>query len=260
MARRNVWSGEETMELLEIIKEHNFMHLFATASRGQKDYDVYRMIEEEMQKNGFNGKDAGQIYHKWKNLKRAFYQSKKLNKGRAICEFAEELADILEKPWALKRREPEPTVEPVEGEPAPVKKRNNAQVKTIRSQIVAKLAKAQNDNSDQFAKKWNDLNDYEFKLYKRKEKEQTVIMNRLLEDSKTSLMSRCRDMLAGRSLLITEVGEGEVDEEEDEEEVDMDRLNVIEIVTTDLEIAPGEEETVKDFQMQSGANDLIEYI
>ena len=72
----------------------------------RKDYHVYRLIEEEMQKNGFGGKDAGQIYHKWKNLKRAFYQSKKLNKGRAICEFAEELADILEKPCAMKRREP----------------------------------------------------------------------------------------------------------------------------------------------------------
>lgn len=94
------------MELLEIIKEHNFMQLFASVSRGQKDYHVYRLIEEEMQKNGFGGKDAGQIYHKWKNLKRAFYQSKKLNKGRAICEFAEELADILEKPCAMKRREP----------------------------------------------------------------------------------------------------------------------------------------------------------
>ncbi|XP_052889794.1 uncharacterized protein LOC128298099 [Anopheles moucheti] len=259
MARRNVWSGEETMELLEIIKEQNFMNLFATASRGQKDYDVYRLIEEELQKNGFHGKDAGQIYHKWKNLKRAFYQSKKLNKGRAICEFAEELADILEKPCALKRREPDPPVVAVEGEPAPVKKRNNAQLKTIRSQIVAKLAKAQNDNSDEFAKKWNDLNDYEFKLYKRKEKEQTVIMNRLLEDSKTTLMSRCRDILAGRTLLIAE--EGDVDEEEEDEvEVDMDRLNVIEIVTTDLEIAPGEEASVKDFQMQSGSSELMEFI
>uniref|UniRef100_A0A182SQW8 Myb/SANT-like DNA-binding domain-containing protein n=1 Tax=Anopheles maculatus TaxID=74869 RepID=A0A182SQW8_9DIPT len=257
MARRNVWSGEETMELLEIIKEHNFMHLFATASRGQKEYDVYRMIEEEMQKNGFNGKDAGQIYHKWKNLKRAFYQSKKLNKGRAICEFAEELADILEKPCAFKRREPDPPVEPIEGEPAPVKKRNNSQIKTIRSQIVSKLAKAQNDNCEEFSKKWNDLNDYEFKLYKRKEKEQTVVMNRLLEDSKTSLMSRCRDILAGRTMLIKEIEE--VDDEDDLED-DEDHLNVIEIVTTDVEIAPGEEATVKDFQMQSGASELIEFI
>uniref|UniRef100_A0A182XXC5 Very-long-chain (3R)-3-hydroxyacyl-CoA dehydratase n=1 Tax=Anopheles stephensi TaxID=30069 RepID=A0A182XXC5_ANOST len=240
MARRNVWSGEETMELLEIIKEHNFMYLFATASRGQKEYDVYRMIEEEMQKNGFNGKDAGQIYHKWKNLKRAFYQSKKQNKGRAICEFAEELADILERPCALKRREPDPPVEPVEGEPAPVKKRNNAQIKTIRSQIVTKLAKAQSDNSEEFAKKWNDLNDYEFKLYKRKEKEQTVIVNRLLEDSKTSLMTRCRDILAGRAMLIKEIEDGD---DEDDEEDDEDHLNVIEIVTTDVEIAPGEEAT-----------------
>ncbi|XP_035890856.1 uncharacterized protein LOC118502600 [Anopheles stephensi] len=257
MARRNVWSGEETMELLEIIKEHNFMYLFATASRGQKEYDVYRMIEEEMQKNGFNGKDAGQIYHKWKNLKRAFYQSKKQNKGRAICEFAEELADILERPCALKRREPDPPVEPVEGEPAPVKKRNNAQIKTIRSQIVTKLAKAQSDNSEEFAKKWNDLNDYEFKLYKRKEKEQTVIVNRLLEDSKTSLMTRCRDILAGRAMLIKEIEDGD---DEDDEEDDEDHLNVIEIVTTDVEIAPGEEATVKDFQMQSGSSELIEFI
>ncbi|XP_050070861.1 uncharacterized protein LOC126558830 [Anopheles maculipalpis] len=259
MARRNVWSGEETMELLEIIKEHNFMHLFATASRGQKEYDVYRMIEEEMQKNGFNGKDAGQIYHKWKNLKRAFYQSKKQNKGRAICEFAEELADILEKPCALKRREPEPPVEPVEGEPAPVKKRNNSQVKTIRSQIVAKLTKAQNDNSEEFAKKWNDLNDYEFKLYKRKEKEQTAIINRLLEDSKTSLMGRCRDILAGRTMLIKKGENADDDEEEEYEEVHLN--DVIEIVaTTDVEIAPGEEAAVKGFQMQSGASELIEFI
>uniref|UniRef100_A0A240PM03 Myb/SANT-like DNA-binding domain-containing protein n=1 Tax=Anopheles epiroticus TaxID=199890 RepID=A0A240PM03_9DIPT len=240
MARRIVWSGEETMELLEVIKEHNFMELFASISRGQKDYHVYRMIEEEMQKNGFGGKDAGQIYHKWKNLKRAFYLSKKLNKGRAICEFAEELAEILEKPYAPRRREPDPPVEPVEGEPAPVKKRNNTQLKTIRSQIVTKLAKAQSDNSEEFSKKWNELNDYEFKLYKRKEKEQTVVMNRLLEDSRTNLMSRCRDILAGRAIPINEIGEGE-------EEEDDDPLNIIEIETTEVEVAPGEEGTVKEF-------------
>lgn len=122
---------------------------------------------------------------------------------------------------------------------APVKKRSNTQIKTIRSQIVTKLAKAQNDNCEEFAKKWNDLNDYEFKLYKRKEKEQTAIVNRLLEDSRTTLMSRCRDILAGREIKINEIGEGE--EEED------DPLNIIEIETTDVEVAPGEEGTVKDF-------------
>uniref|UniRef100_A0A182QUG8 Myb-like domain-containing protein n=1 Tax=Anopheles farauti TaxID=69004 RepID=A0A182QUG8_9DIPT len=244
MARRNVWSGEETMELLEIIKEHNFMHLFATATRGQKDNDVYRMIEEEMQKNGFGGKDAGQIYHKWKNLKRAFYLSKKQNKGRAICEFAEELAEILEKPCALRRREIDPPIQAVDGEPAPVKRRNNSQVKTIRSQIVSKLAKVQSEHSEEFSKKWNDLNDYEFKLYKRKEKEQTAVMNRLLDETKTSFMSRFNDLLNGRPLYLTNVG----DDDDDEEEEQGDQLNVIEIETTDL-TAVGEEDgvTAKDF-------------
>uniref|UniRef100_A0A182NFW0 Very-long-chain (3R)-3-hydroxyacyl-CoA dehydratase n=1 Tax=Anopheles dirus TaxID=7168 RepID=A0A182NFW0_9DIPT len=235
MTRRNVWSGEETMELLEIIKEHNFMQLFATATR---ENDVYQMIEDEMQKNGFGGKNAGQIYHKWKNLKRAFYQSKKQNKGRAICEFAEELAEILEKPCAFKRRELDPPMQAVDGEPAPVKRRNNSQVKTIRSQIVAKLTKAQTENSEEFSKKWNDLNDYEFKLYKRKEKEQTTAMNRLLEETKSSFMSRFNDVLAGRPLQLTNIGDDEDDEEEEEE---TDQLNVIEIETTDLAVT-GEEE------------------
>ncbi|XP_053670168.1 uncharacterized protein LOC128720520 [Anopheles nili] len=234
MARRNVWSGEETMELLEVIKEHNFMRMFATAGRGQKEHDVYRMIEEEMQKNGFGGKDAGQIYHKWKNLKRAFYQSKKLNKGRAICEFAEELADILEQPCALKRREPEPPAEIIEGAPAPVKKRSNSQIKTIRNQIITKLAKAQSENAEEFSKKWNDLNDYEFKLYKRKEKEQTNVMNQILEDSKVHLKEQCHSILAGQLIAVSS-----------QPNEDLDELNVIEIETTTMN--NGTEGTVKEF-------------
>lgn len=97
MSRRNVWSGEETMEMLEIIKEKNLMELFTMNSRTLKaDCDVYKIIEEEMKMNGFPLKDSGQIYHKWKNLKRAFYISRKTNQGTPNCEFAQELKEILE--------------------------------------------------------------------------------------------------------------------------------------------------------------------
>uniref|UniRef100_A0A182IXT1 Myb/SANT-like DNA-binding domain-containing protein n=1 Tax=Anopheles atroparvus TaxID=41427 RepID=A0A182IXT1_ANOAO len=205
MTKRNVWSGEETMELLEVIKETKAMELFASTARGHKEMNVYQLLEDEMKKNGFEGKDAGQIYHKWKNLKRAFYQSKKVNHGRAACEFSEELSEILDQTYHPKR-------------PAPVKRRNSNQAKTVRCQIISRMTKVQNENTEEFAKKYNELYDYEFKLYKRKEKEQALIFNRMLEQSKSTLIERCR-----QTFLAPVVHE---------KQKEVDNSNVVEIETT----------------------------
>ncbi|KFB35502.1 hypothetical protein ZHAS_00002294 [Anopheles sinensis] len=213
MAKRNVWSGEETMELLEIIKEKNAMELFANSARGKNEMNVYKMLEDEMKRNGFDGKDASQIYHKWKNLKRSFYQTKKMNKGRATCEFSEELAEILDQTYHPKKE-------------APVKRRSNNQSKTVRSQIISKLTKVQVENSEEFAKKYNELYDYEFKLYKRKEKEQVALFNQMIEQSKATLIERCRQ------IFLTPV----VDESTDV----VDDSNVVEIETTQINIESSE--------------------
>ncbi|XP_058115957.1 uncharacterized protein LOC131288162 [Anopheles ziemanni] len=225
MAKRNVWSGEETMELLEIIKEKNAMELFANTARGKNEMNVYKMLEDEMKRNGFDGKDASQIYHKWKNLKRSFYQTKKMNKGRPTCEFSEELAEILDQTYQPKRKEPQEPVELIAGAPAPVKKRSSNQSKTVRNQIISKLTKVQVENSEEFAKKYNELYDYEFKLYKRKEKEQVALFNQMIEQSKATLVERCRQ------LFLTPV----VDESADV----VDDSNVVEIETTQINSKEG---------------------
>ncbi|XP_050088379.1 uncharacterized protein LOC126572789 [Anopheles aquasalis] len=207
MSRRNVWSGEETMEMLEIIKEKNLMELFTMNSRSMKaDCDVYKIIEDEMKQNGFRLKDSCQIYHKWKNLKRAFYISRKCNQGTANCEFARELKDILEQQCVTsrevleqRRKQKDPTVLK-EGQPAPTRRRRGPPPKTIRNQILDKLARMMKDQSEEYAKKWNDLYDYEFKLYKRKEKEQAASLNALLEASKTDVMNRFESMFTEEPL------------------------------------------------------------
>uniref|UniRef100_A0A2M4BXZ8 Myb/SANT-like DNA-binding domain-containing protein n=1 Tax=Anopheles marajoara TaxID=58244 RepID=A0A2M4BXZ8_9DIPT len=214
MSRRNVWSGEETMEMLEIIKEKNLMDLFTMNSRTLKpDCDVYKIIEEEMKRNGFPLKDSTQIYHKWKNLKRTFYISRKTNQGTANCEFARELQEILEQQCVTsrevleQRRKQKDPLLLEEGQPAPTKRRRGPPPKTIRNQILDKLTRMIKEQSEEYAKKWNDLYDYEFKLYKRKEKEQTASLNALLEASKSDVMNRFDSIFSEELSTVPEDGD-----------------------------------------------------
>ncbi|XP_058062694.1 uncharacterized protein LOC131212731 [Anopheles bellator] len=232
MSKRNVWTGEETMELLEIIKEKNLMQVFV-ANRHRKDIDLYKQIENEMKKNGFLDKDANQIYHKWKNLKRSFFVSKKVNKGRACCEFSDELKEILEKKYVTPQEIEEQARENLileDGTPAPVKKRRGRASKTIRSQIMNKLAKTHKDNSEEFSKKWNDLYDYEFKLYKRKDKEQTVALNAMLEANRDSLIRRYRSLFDAPILQV--------------DQAETESANVVEVETTNTDRV---DSTAKEF-------------
>uniref|UniRef100_A0A2M4AWN7 Uncharacterized protein n=1 Tax=Anopheles triannulatus TaxID=58253 RepID=A0A2M4AWN7_9DIPT len=163
-----------------------------------------------MKKNGFPSKDSGQIYHKWKNLKRSFYISGKSNEGTPNCEFAQELKEILEqqcvtsrKVLEQRRKQKEPQVLE-EGQPAPTKRRRGPPPKTIRNQILEKLSRMMKDQTEEHNKKWNDLYDYEFKLYKRKEKELTASLNTLLEASKADVMNRFESMFSDEASTVPE--------------------------------------------------------
>ncbi|ETN66496.1 hypothetical protein AND_001732 [Anopheles darlingi] len=165
-----------------------------------------------MKMNGFPTKDSSQIYHKWKNLKRAFYISRRTNQGTANCEFARELKEILEQQCqtsreVLEQRRKQITQVLEEGQPAPTKRRRGPPPKTIRNQILEKLSRMMRDQSEEYAKKWNDLYDYEFKLYKRKEKEQTASLNALLETSKADVMARFYSMFSDEASTVPEDSE-----------------------------------------------------
>lgn len=68
------------------------------------------------------------------------------------------------------------------------------------------------DQNEEYAKKWNDLYDYEFKLYKRKEKEQAAALNALLDASKADVMNRFDSMFSDEPSNVPE--DGQVIEEE----------------------------------------------
>uniref|UniRef100_A0A182Q0I2 Myb/SANT-like DNA-binding domain-containing protein n=1 Tax=Anopheles farauti TaxID=69004 RepID=A0A182Q0I2_9DIPT len=68
MTKRNAWSRDETLELLDILRTHCLQYLNGTLNnrKGQ----MYRLIEQEMQRRAnVTNRDARQIEHKWKNLK-----------------------------------------------------------------------------------------------------------------------------------------------------------------------------------------------
>lgn len=91
MARRNVWTPEETRELLTIIKELDLMKLFGE----ERNTKLYQITENEMKQRGYFDKDAFQIEHKWKNLKRSYYKTKRENYLAESCEYFEELDELM---------------------------------------------------------------------------------------------------------------------------------------------------------------------
>lgn len=96
-ANRNLWTNEEILTLLEIIREKKINNLFD--GKRYKNVEIYRLIEEEMEKRGYSTKNGEQIKNKWKSLKTAYNTCKKENTksgaARKECDYFDILDEIL---------------------------------------------------------------------------------------------------------------------------------------------------------------------
>ncbi|XP_050078015.1 uncharacterized protein LOC126564928 [Anopheles maculipalpis] len=75
MTKRNLWSYEETLEMLNIMLEQE--SLKAMNRRPFRKDKAFRLVCEEMVHRGYNTKDPKQIENRWKNLKKRYMDLEK---------------------------------------------------------------------------------------------------------------------------------------------------------------------------------------
>uniref|UniRef100_A0A2M4AX29 Myb/SANT-like DNA-binding domain-containing protein n=1 Tax=Anopheles triannulatus TaxID=58253 RepID=A0A2M4AX29_9DIPT len=69
--RRNVWSYAETVEMLHIMHEQE--SLKAMNGRPFRKDKAFRLVNEELAQRGYLLRDPKKIEHRWKNLKRKYF-------------------------------------------------------------------------------------------------------------------------------------------------------------------------------------------
>uniref|UniRef100_A0A182P772 Myb/SANT-like DNA-binding domain-containing protein n=1 Tax=Anopheles epiroticus TaxID=199890 RepID=A0A182P772_9DIPT len=228
MARRNVWTPEETRELLAIIKELDLMKLFGE----ERNTKLYQIAEDELKRRGFFDKDAFQIEHKWKNLKRTYYKTKRENYLIESCEFFEELDELM----ALK---PKPSVSSKSKEPGSQPKRPKAVLENF-DVLLTKLAKVERENNDEFFRRQKDLVDYEFDLFTNDERQYTTKVSQMLNRNMNDFCVKAQQILFDEG-VVTRI------EEEAPNTEDMQEAIVLQ-ATEQLEQAPVvKKEIVKEF-------------
>ncbi|XP_053670356.1 uncharacterized protein LOC128720692 [Anopheles nili] len=195
MARRNVWSPEETRELLAVIKELDLMKSFGE----ERNNKLYQIAQDELKQRGFLDKDAFQIEHKWKNLKRTYYKTKRENYLIESCEFFEELDELMAmKPVSTNK---------TKGSDQP--KRPRAVLENF-DLLLSKLAKVDRENNDDFFKKQKDLVDYEFDLYTQDERMYTSKLSQLLNKNTDDFCARAQKILLLEGIIGGEEFDGEI--------------------------------------------------
>uniref|UniRef100_A0A182VRK2 Myb/SANT-like DNA-binding domain-containing protein n=1 Tax=Anopheles minimus TaxID=112268 RepID=A0A182VRK2_9DIPT len=75
MTKRNMWTYEETLEMLNIMLDQE--SLKAMNGRPFRKDKAFRLVCEEMIQRGFNTKDPKQIENRWKNLKKRYVDLQK---------------------------------------------------------------------------------------------------------------------------------------------------------------------------------------
>ncbi|XP_052903334.1 uncharacterized protein LOC128310675 [Anopheles moucheti] len=70
MAKRNIWTYDETLEMLNIMFEQE--SLKAMNGRPFRKDKAFRLVCEEMMQRGYNTRDPKQIEYRWKNLKKHY--------------------------------------------------------------------------------------------------------------------------------------------------------------------------------------------
>uniref|UniRef100_A0A182NFW2 Myb/SANT-like DNA-binding domain-containing protein n=1 Tax=Anopheles dirus TaxID=7168 RepID=A0A182NFW2_9DIPT len=172
MARRNVWTTEETRELLNVIKQLELMKSFGE----ERNNKLYQIAEDELRLRGFTQKDAFQIEQKWKNLKRSYYKTRRENYLVESCEFYDELDELMS-------MKPAPSV--VRSKATDPPKRSRAVLENV-DLLLSKLTEVDRASNDEFFKKQKDLVNYGFELFTQDERQYTAklygMANRNMDD------------------------------------------------------------------------------
>ncbi|XP_035890859.1 zinc finger protein with KRAB and SCAN domains 2-like [Anopheles stephensi] len=205
MARRNVWTTEETRELLAIIKELDLMKLFGE----ERNSKLYQIAENELKQRGFFDKDAFQIEHKWKNLKRTYHKTKRENYLTESCEFYEELDELM----AMKPTASSSKAKDASGQP----KRPRAVLENF-DLLLTKLAKVDRENNEEFFKKQKDLVDYEFDLYTHDERQYTTKVSQMLNRNMNDFCIKAHQILLQEGMVEPVVQSDEALEDVQEEQ------------------------------------------
>ncbi|XP_053675340.1 uncharacterized protein LOC128725607 [Anopheles nili] len=98
--KRNHWTREETLGLLDILRTSCLSYL--DGSINNRKGQMYRQIQNEMMRRGaFKPRDPRQIEHKWKNLKFAYEKYKNEQGIRdpeevRPCDYFAELEDLFD--------------------------------------------------------------------------------------------------------------------------------------------------------------------
>uniref|UniRef100_A0A182R5Y3 Myb/SANT-like DNA-binding domain-containing protein n=1 Tax=Anopheles funestus TaxID=62324 RepID=A0A182R5Y3_ANOFN len=218
MARRNVWTTEETRELLAIIKELDLMKMFGE----ERNTKLYQIAEDELKHRGFYYKDAFQIEHKWKNLKRTYHKTKRENYLTESCEFYEELDELM----AMK---PTTTTSKARGEASDRPKRPRAVLENF-DLLLTKLAKVERENNDEFFKKQKDLVDYEFDLYTHDERQYTAKVSQMLNRNMNDFCVKASQILLQEGIVekIVDEVEDAPNMEDPKETQDLEQIMVME--------------------------------
>lgn len=201
MAKRNVWTPDETKELLSVIKDLNLMKCFGE----ERNNKLYETAQNELKNRGYHGKDAFQIEHKWKNLKRAYYKTKRENYLTESCEFFEELEELMS----------------LRGNFTPKPKEGIKRTKPVLESfdiLLAKITKAEKENNEEFTRKEKDLIDYQFELYTQDERQSTSKLSQLLAKNMEDFCARSQQVLVEEGLLASNVTFLEITEQADEGE------------------------------------------
>uniref|UniRef100_A0A182SFB5 Myb/SANT-like DNA-binding domain-containing protein n=1 Tax=Anopheles maculatus TaxID=74869 RepID=A0A182SFB5_9DIPT len=223
MARRNVWTTEETRELLAIIKELDLMKMFGE----ERNNKLYQMAENELKQRGFFDKEAFQIEHKWKNLKRTYHKTKRENYLTESCEFYEELDELMAmKPTSSNNKNKEASDRP---------KRPRAVLENF-DLLLTKLAKVDRENNEEFFKKQKDLVDYEFDLYTHDERQYTTKVSQMLNRNMNDFCIKAHQILLQEG-IVEPVVQNEVE-----------TLNIEEVQDDEQELAPTEEIMLMEHQ------------
>ncbi|ETN60480.1 hypothetical protein AND_007899 [Anopheles darlingi] len=72
MKRRSVWTYDETLEMLSIMHEQE--SLKAMNGRPFRRDKAFRLVNEELAQRGYLLRDPKKVEHRWKNLKRKYFE------------------------------------------------------------------------------------------------------------------------------------------------------------------------------------------
>uniref|UniRef100_A0A2M4ASW6 Myb/SANT-like DNA-binding domain-containing protein n=1 Tax=Anopheles triannulatus TaxID=58253 RepID=A0A2M4ASW6_9DIPT len=241
MARRNVWTYEETKALLSVIKDKGLIRYFGE----EQNKKLYGIVETEMRKRGFPDKGAFQIEHKWKNLKRVYYKTKREDYLSESCEFFEELDELMSEKLQQNqakqaRSDPTDTVTPKR--PRPVLEHFD--------KLLAKIGAIERENNDEFFRKQKDLINYEFELYTQDERQFNQRLSSILEKNAEDFCFRAQQILILEGMIAGTVADVV------EEKLDMVDETMDDVATAEETL----EEAIEDADGTEQMVDVIEQL